>query len=195
VLRNELRTGLDVGCGGGSPLTSLRAFGFRATGLDTSQDSIEAARRQGFFDDYILGGFLEHSFESTYDVVVLSHVIEHFPRDAGIAALQKAESLARRVLYIETPNGFLEQEPKDGNPHQRHLSGWFPHDFESRGFTVFGSGMKGLTGPGGRPTIFPAAITRALHRSMQWYCFRRPATAATIAAIRFIDANGTPRNL
>ena len=195
IARDGLATGLDVGCGPGSPLTALRGPHFRSTGIDSYAGALEAAREREVHDEYLQADFLGHRFEQQFDVVVLSHVIEHFPRDLGMEVLRKAEQLARRIVYVETPHGFLEQVPEDDNPGQRHLSGWFPHDFESRAYTVFGSGLRGLTGPRGKSLLFPDAITRFIVRATQWYCFRRPAHAATLAAIRYSDATGNYRNL
>jgi hypothetical protein len=196
VLEHKLTTGLDAGFGSGSPLVPLRRVGLRVTGLDASAEALKRAEATGILDECILGDFLSHDFgDRKFDVVVLSHVIEHFPRDVGLDVLRKAESLASRILYIETPHGFLEQLMKDGNPYQRHLSGWFPHDFQSRGFTVFGSGSKILTGSNGQPRLFPKLFVRLLQRSLQWYFFRRPNRAATIAAIRFTERDGTPRQI
>ena len=195
IVKHGLSTGLDVGFGRGSPLSALRGTSFRATGLDTSEESIAAAQRDQLFDDYIVGDFLGHDFAHSYDVVVLSHVIEHFARDEGMEVLRKAETLARRLLYVETPNGFLEQEAKEGNARQRHLSGWFSHDFESRGYTVFGSGMRALVGPGGRPRFLPSAMNRTAQRLVQRYFFTHPRNSAVISAIRMLDGDGTPRTL
>ena len=185
-----LKTGLDIGCGAGSPLTALRAIGFHSTGIDASPLSIEGARGRGAHDEYVLGDFRLQEFDRCFDVVLLSHVIEHFTRDEGIGILRKAEELTKRIIYVETPYGFLEQEDCDGNPFQRHLSGWFPHDFESRGYKVFGMGARGLTGPMGEPRWFPNSITRTIGRCTQWFFFRKPSLAATIAAIKVVDESG-----
>ena len=195
VLREKLTSGLDVGCGPGSLLTALRGPNFFSVGIDVHLPTIEAAKRQALHDEYVTGDFLKYSFSRRFDVVVLSHVIEHFPRDIAMDVLRKAESLAARIVYVETPHGFLEQVPEDGNEGQRHLSGWFPHDFESRGYTVFGAGAMGLTGPMGRAAIFPESVTRLMQRATQWYFFRRPAKAATIAAIRYVDETQNVRQL
>ncbi|HVN31492.1 MAG TPA: class I SAM-dependent methyltransferase [Thermoanaerobaculaceae bacterium] len=193
IRTNDLRTGLDIGCGEGSPLAALRARGFRSTGIDIYSENIASARARSTHDEYLLGDFRTAAFPGRFDVVVLSHVIEHFTRDEGEEVLRQAESLATRLVYVETPNGFLEQLRTDRNPFERHLSGWFPHDFEARGYTVFGSGPRFLRSAllSGGPVSGPLSgvIGRALQR---WY-FRRPVHAAIIAAIRLVDEGGNVR--
>jgi SAM-dependent methyltransferase len=188
-----LKTGLDIGCGAGSPLTSLRGAEFQSIGIDIDEASIERAKANGLHDEYILGDFMTMNLGRTFEVVVLSHVIEHFDRDTGWRVLQRLEQLSTRVVYVETPHGFLEQTDYDGNPYQRHLSGWFPHDLEARAYTVFGSGPKWLMTPMGQPRALPARLHRAISRGLQWYYFRRPQKAGVIAGIRHRDQAGNLR--
>jgi hypothetical protein len=130
IVEQGLRSGLDIGCGSSSLLSPLRNKHFQSTALDADHETIEVCRRLNLHDYFICGEFLETDFDGQYDVVVLSHVIEHFSRELGAAVLGKVESIASRLVYVETPNGFLEQAASEGNAFQRHLSGWFPHDFE-----------------------------------------------------------------
>jgi len=195
IVRDDLQTGLDIGCGESSPFSDLHARGFRSTGLDVSPARLEVSRQRGLHDDYVLGDIRTVAFEHRFDVVVLSNVIEHFSRDDGMDLLRRVESLASRIVYIETPNGFREQPDLNGDPAQRHFSGWFPHDFEGRGYTVLGSGIRGLRGVAGRARFFPESIVRFVERSLQWFVFRRPRWTGTLAAIRFVDEHGNVRSV
>ena len=195
ILKHGLKTGLDIGCGEGSPLTSLRGSGFKSTGIDIDAKSIEQARAKGVHDDYILGDFMTMKFERAFDVVVLSHVIEHFDRDTGWRVLQRIEQISRHLVYVETPNGFLEQTAYDGNPFMRHLSGWFPHDLRSRGYTVYGSGPKWLCAPMGNKRLLPSSLRRLIARLLQWHYFRRPSKAGIIAGLRFVDRGDNLRTV
>lgn len=194
ITRERLQTGLDVGCGDRSLLTPIRRFGFHSTGVDVAAHAIERARARGQHDDYRCANVFDMPADRMYDVVVASHLIEHVPRDEGIELLRKLESLSRRIVYIATPNGFLEQEAYDDNPFQRHHSGWFPHDFEGRGYCVFGTSSRLWRGV--RSTsIFPEVIARNLDRAVQWFVFRRPGFSHSLAAILYRDPSGTPRQL
>ena len=173
----------------------MRSATFRSTGVDVDAAAISHARSRGAHDEYVQADFRTHAFPEKFDVVVLSHLIEHFERDEGLQVLRRVEELGRRLIYVETPHGFLEQTDFDGNPFQRHLSGWFPHDFASRGYTCFGSGMRGLTGPTGKSAYFGDSVAHAINRMLQWYYFRRPGKASTIAAIKIVDDRGNVRQL
>jgi hypothetical protein len=195
ILEKGLKNGLDIGCGEHSLLTPLRAYGFHSTGLDIWPDMIEEARLHNRHDDYILGDVRTAAFDRKFDVVVLNHVIEHLPRDEGMGLLRRLETISTKMLVIGTPNGFLEQTAYDGNPFQRHLSGWFPGDFESRGYTVFGSGLRCLRGPEGRSRWLPRTCVRTIDRLLAWYLLRRPRASFSILAVRYLDENGCPRQL
>jgi hypothetical protein len=190
IVEHGLRSGLDIGCGESSPLSSLRTRGFRSAGLDMSLARLEVSRQRALHDEYILGDVRKGTFEHRFDVVVMSNVIEHLSREDGMGLLQRVESLAARLVYIETPNGFREQPDLDGDPAQRHLSGWFPHDFEGRGYTVLGSGIRGLRGVAGKARLFPEGVVRSLERASQWYILRRPRKSGTLSAIRLVDDHG-----
>ena len=195
IVRDGLRIGLDIGCGEASPLSDLRKWGFRSTGLDVSSARLEVSRQRGLHGEYVLGDIRTVAFEHRFDVVVLSNVIEHFSREDGTDLLRRVEGLASRIVYLETPNGFREQPDLDGDPAQRHLSGWFPHDFGGRGYTVLGSGIRGLRGVAGRARFFPEIVVRFIERILQWFVFRRPRRAGTLAAIRFMDEHGNVRSV
>lgn len=189
-----LKTGLDVGCGETSVLSQLRGGGFRTTGVDGCSAMIESARARGLHDDYVLGDVRECA-TGAYDVVVMSHVIEHFPRDEAVSLLGKIEQIARHIIYIETPNGFVEQGALADNPLQRHYSGWFPHDFEGRGYTVLGVGLRNPKYEAFGGSRCWKAMVRSLERLTRALVFRRPQHAGTLAAIRLVDAQGNVRRV
>ena len=193
VLDHGLKTGLDIGCGETSILTSLRCDDFRSTGIDVFQGMIESAEKRNLHDEYIHGDFRKVQLDYKFDVVVLSHLIEHFTKEDGFAVLDRVEALADCLVYIETPRGFREQPALDGNEFQKHLSGWLPDDFRSRGYTVYGSGLRGLRGVAGVSRIFPEMITRLLERIFQRFVFRQPNLAGTISAILIFDKDGKRR--
>jgi SAM-dependent methyltransferase len=195
IVRHGLKSGLDIGAGDSSLLTGPRSLGFHSTGIDVSEAAVENARKRNLHDRCICGNFMEERFPEPFDVVVISHVLEHFTRDDGLRVLQRIESLAKRLIYVETPHGFLEQPDVGGNLFQRHLSGWFPHDFEGRGYTVFGAGPRWLRGPMGKSRFLPEPLAQLVGRATQWRYFRAPRRAATIAAIKYIDESGNVRQL
>ena len=62
ILEMGLKSGLDIGCGEWSLLTSLRSTEFKTTGIDVDARSIERAKTRNQHDDYILGDFMNVSY-------------------------------------------------------------------------------------------------------------------------------------
>ena len=184
IIAAGMTTGLDIGCGQRSLLTELRGPGFKSTGIDASSDMLEQARRNNAHDHYICGNVVGLADDMKYDVVVLSEVIEHLTREDGEKLLDKVDSLALRLIYVETPNGFLEQPPLDGNPYQEHLSGWTSDDFRRRGYEVYGIGIKGLRGPVGRAFLGMETVVRTIERLTRYYVFMRPEKAFALGAVK-----------
>ena len=84
---NSLRI-LDVGCGNGSQLAlPLARTGFRVHGIDTDKRSIEHARRLAHGTDnaeFVCGRVEDLPANETFDVVMLSEVLEHMTNPPGI---------------------------------------------------------------------------------------------------------------
>lgn len=202
IQRGNCQTALDIGCGYSSLLSRFRPA-IKTVGLDASQEVLDKARAQGQHDDYILadisalepGTILERTGGRLFDLVTLIDLIEHLPKRQGFELLEKCEQLSSKYIIVNTPNGFLEQGPEFGNKFQRHLSGWFPHDFEGLGYSVYGTfGTKFLRGYGGLPRYhFPGAdqcdwLLAALLRTE-----RRIRWAFSLIAIK--DIRGVPARL
>ncbi len=93
---------LDVGCGNGRFLNSMRAFGWTVEGVEFSAAGVRSARLSGLtvhHGDLASAGFADACF----DLVTARHVIEHIPEPQPFMA-----ELARILrpggrLVIETP--------------------------------------------------------------------------------------------
>ena len=154
MIDGECRFALDIGCGEYSPLSAYRP-NLKTVGIDVFPEAIEEAKSRDTHDFYILADVLNDSLEDIlsqfngkkFDLVTLYGVIEHFPKRYGYDLLERCEKLTNKYILLQTPNGFVEQGPEFGNEYQRHLSGWFPHDFEGLGYKVYGTtGLKYLRG-------------------------------------------------
>lgn len=67
---------LDVGCGSGQWLGSMRELGWQVEGLDFDESSLRVARQRGL--DVRCGALEEQCFpDAIFDAVTLHHVIEH----------------------------------------------------------------------------------------------------------------------
>lgn len=74
----------------------------------------------------------------SFDCVLLTDVIEHFPHDEGdwvLDALRERLSAGGRVL-VGTPASFFEQGAVFGNQYECHRSLWTVQDLRARGFSV-----------------------------------------------------------
>jgi hypothetical protein len=115
-------------------------------------------------------------------------LIEHLERGDALELLHRAERIARRVVVLTTPNGFLEQSSYGGNELQRHRSGWTVADLEREGFQVYGqNGLKPLRGALAYPRR-PRFVTRPLSILSQPFVWRRPERAFELLAVRRLTA-------
>ena len=200
--RDDCRLALDLGCGTRSALAAHRPK-LHTVGLDAFQEVLDEARALGVHDDYVLADVLafevDEILEKTggrrFDLVYMSHVIEHLPKHEGHALLRRCEELTDKFIVIETPNGFVEQGPEYGNPYQRHLSGWFPHEFEGYAYSVYGSfGTRHIRDYGGYPRRqIPGWYTADVLLSALLRIRSHPRHAFNLVAVK--DVRGVPARL
>jgi 2-polyprenyl-6-hydroxyphenyl methylase/3-demethylubiquinone-9 3-methyltransferase len=95
---------IDIGCGGGILSESLAKAGAQVTGIDLSEEAIEAARAhanlQGLAINYQIASSEEFAknFEGQYDVVTCMELLEHVP---------DPELLIISCARLLRPNGHL----------------------------------------------------------------------------------------
>ena len=146
LAKGEIKTALDIGCGTSSHLQPFRPS-LETTGLDAFKNAIDTSKKHSVHDHYIHADILKDNINAQFDLITLYGLIEHIPKSEGIKLLDRIEKLSRKYIIFETPNGFVPQGPEFGNEFQRHLSGWSIQEFESRGYTVFGTtGTRYLRG-------------------------------------------------
>ncbi len=66
---------LEIGCGSGEILKKFKDMGWKAKGLEISLDAINYCRNQNL--DVIYGNFLDIEFQENFDLILMSHVLEH----------------------------------------------------------------------------------------------------------------------
>lgn len=93
---------LEVGCGDGALLSELRGRGFGGTlhGVEIAQAAVEIARRRGEIDSVDL--YDGHSLpcaDGTYELGIVSHVLEHVP-DPAILLAEIARACATVVVEV-----------------------------------------------------------------------------------------------
>lgn len=93
---------LEIGCADGGLLERLRARGHDARGVELSRDACEVAWGKGL--DVFHGTLEEFETDVRFDLVFMSHVIEHVPDPAVTMARVHALLRPGGAVYVETPN-------------------------------------------------------------------------------------------
>lgn len=128
---------LDIGCGNGRFLVLAQQMGWNAEGLDPDAQAVATALQQGL---RVRQGGVELLDEERerYDVVTLSHVIEHVHDPVGL--LERIHRLLKPggILWLETPN------------------------LASLGHRRFGRDWRGLEPPRHLVLFTPASLRHAL---------------------------------
>jgi SAM-dependent methyltransferase len=94
---------LEVGSAGGDVLRRLRDRGFEnVRGVEISQDGVAASRAKGL--RVFCGTLEEFSTDERFDLILMSHVIEHVLDPVATVAKTFALLEPGGRLYIETPN-------------------------------------------------------------------------------------------
>lgn len=191
VANGEIKTALDIGCGTSSHLSRFRPK-VETTGIDAHHDAIDLAKERGVHNHYIKADILQDYIDTKFDLVTLYGLIEHLPKTAGFRLLDRIEKLSSKFILLETPNGFVPQGPEFGNEFQRHHSGWFIHEFEGRGYTVYGTtGTRHLRGYMAGPKYnFPGCLLCDELLTLLLRINRNPKHAFNLVAVK--DVRGVP---
>ena len=175
---------LDVGCGRSSPLAHVPGR-FRSVGVDAHPPALAESRARRLHDDFIEQDARRLDLpDASYDAVVMFDLLEHLEHGDALVLLHRAERIARRVVILTTPNGFVPQEGYGGNDLQRHRSGWTVADLEREGYRVHGqNGLKPLRGALAYPRR-PRFVTRPLSIASQPLVWNRPERAFELLAVK-----------
>jgi len=98
---------LDVGCGRGEFLESMREAGVAARGIDLGEESVAQCRLKGLEAQVAdLFEFLAPQPDGEFDGIFCSQVVEHLPPERLAEMVRLCGSKMRRggVIAIETPN-------------------------------------------------------------------------------------------
>ncbi|PWU00164.1 MAG: hypothetical protein C5B51_25835 [Terriglobia bacterium] len=101
------RNVLDIGCGRGEFLESMRTAGAAARGIDLSAESVALCRQKGLEAERAdLFGYLAAQPEGSLDGIFCAQVVEHLPPERLPEMIRLAANCLARdgVIVIETPN-------------------------------------------------------------------------------------------
>ena len=132
---------LDVGCGYGETGLYIRTRlclnkGWCLLyGLEVYRPYYQLQQKLGIYDDVTLGDARKIPYlDKQFHVSIAQHVIEHLHKQDGYVMLDEMERVTTDRVIICTPHGYTESGPLDDNEHNNHLSGWYPKDFQERGY-------------------------------------------------------------
>lgn len=174
---------IDVGCGTDSRLQYARFSGYKI-GADGYAPALDPTHR--LHDEYRQCDVRQLSFSpKSVDACVCLDVIEHLAKEDGLRLLESLERIARKIVVVATPNGFLPQPPTEDNPYQEHLSGWVASEFTERGYKVSGlAGYRRWRGMYGRIIAKPEPFFLIISKFTEGYFESRPENAFALFCVR-----------
>lgn len=181
---------LDMGCGR-QPLSLRMAVGHRVFLLDMHAGSVTSVCESGVYR--VVGDVRYATFrKNSVDAVLLLQVLEHLDKRDGGTVLRVLESIARKVVVVSTPNGFVAQEEAETarNPFQQHCSGWSVADLEAQGYHVTGcEGFKAFKRPGTSENRFPQTVFALLSGAGigSGFLASNPSHAFQLLAVKRLD--------
>ena len=94
---------LDVGCGNGRYLSTMRNLGWQVQGVEFSDDGVRVCRKADLPVHH--GDLASARFpDASFDLVTVRHVIEHIPEPRPFMAELSRILRPAGVLILETPN-------------------------------------------------------------------------------------------
>ncbi len=101
-----LKTGLDVGCGGGWFTRAFQRCGYRMTGLDVSAEMLDHAQKtaleEGIRSEYLLGDITKIKLPKRFDfVTAINDCINYIPKNKLNAAFKNVgEALKKGGVFL-----------------------------------------------------------------------------------------------
>ncbi len=99
---------LDLGCGVGSVILPIASMGYRATGVDVDQSSIEVCNKSNSFSNlaFLVGDGETLRLEDRFDVVISSEVLEHVLHPELLLKTVGCHLADNGVAVLSVPNGY-----------------------------------------------------------------------------------------
>lgn len=164
LLDKESRSILDMGCGPGEAATllTLRKHYF-TVGCDIYLPNLLTCKLRNSHDALIRCDIRFLPFRpKSFDIALCTEVIEHLQKEDGYHLIASLEEVARKQVIISTPVGFCHQTPQYGNLFEEHLSGYFPSEFRTMGYSIRGFYLPEIIGPCGILSRLPKLLRFAL---------------------------------
>lgn len=176
---------LNAGCGA----REARQFGVpHNTGIELHKPTFDRAVAGKTHDRLIHGDVREidkHFPDKSFDACLCVDVIEHLTKTESERLLANMERIARNVVVVICPVGWLLQHHVEEDDLQEHQSAWMPSDLRARGYVVRGLlGWSKLRGEYHilkyRPRIFWGAVSLLTQQWTRWH----PEHATSMVAVK-----------
>lgn len=135
----------DLGCGKGVNAFLIRISrylqGAKIIGVEINEDYIKFCNKYNIYDEIIKRKLPTLPFKTkSVELLLCTEVIEHLSKKNGMKLLDEIDRVCKDRAILTTPNIFFKTMP--GDPEDKHLSLWTINDFRSRGYRVYGLGLK-----------------------------------------------------
>jgi predicted TPR repeat methyltransferase len=177
---------VDVGAGRGVVGALMRIYRepARLVAVEHFDEYIAFMRKHGFYDEIVSHDLRQRPLpfgEKEFDLAVALEVIEHLPKDDGLALLDEMVRISKQSI-VSTPNEYYDQPEYDANPLQRHVSIYRASDLRKKGFGVIGVGNLSFLGLGKR---FPHLSWR-----LRGFAFNLPRLSSHLLAVHPSESTG-----
>ena len=114
----EIKSILDIGCGGGVYCEALLIKGKMVTGLDIAEGMLELAKikTKSFVDQgkakYIHSGYLEYDFKEKFDAAILVGFFDYIQRPEAVVKKLGKEITGELLMSFPKAGGFLAWQRK-----------------------------------------------------------------------------------
>jgi SAM-dependent methyltransferase len=168
-------TALDVGCGIGFLVETLRARGVDARGIDISEYAIAQVPEQ--LKSFCIRASVTDDLNAHYDLIACIEVLEHLPPDLANRAIENLTRHTERIVFSSTPDDYVE--PTHVNVQSAAywvrlfaVHGFFPRPSDvasvfSPQAIVFERGEPDLVAQSAAYEIQRYALTRDLHAALR----------------------------
>lgn len=178
---------LNVGCGD----RPVRQFGVpENTGIELHQATFDRAVAAKTHDKLIHGDVRElsrHFQDKSFDACLCVDVVEHLTKLESEQLLNDMTRIARRVVVVICPVGWLEQQHNEEDDLQVHHSAWMPADLRAHGYAVQGLlGWTKLRGELHKLNYRPRAFWGVVSLLTQQWTRSHPEHAASMFAVKRI---------
>lgn len=188
IINSNSQSVLDLGCGPWSPISKIKPKLKQFVGVEGFLPYIEQAKKNKTHTDYIhcdIQQLTNFVVEQSFDAVVAIDVLEHLKKKQGYELLKDMGLVARKLVIVFTPNGFVAQSIYDKNDMQQHLSGWSVNDLKSMGYDVYGfGGFRGLRGEGAQIKLWPKRFWGMVSRKSDYLVRSCPKIAFQLLAVK-----------